>query len=83
MISCIIPQSKIAKIEIYVNTDKLSMATIKKKLGCQYIINGGLYNMSSFQPVNYLTVNNKIYSKVANPYGFAIKENKMIFFLWK
>ena len=79
MIATVIPSSSIKKISIYVNTKRKSMAQIKKELGCQYIINGGLFDMNTFKSVGYLTVDNQIISKVANPYGLAIKDNKMVF----
>lgn len=81
MLKTVIPMSSIAKMSIYVNSSKMTMANIKKKLGCQYIINLGLFNMTSFTSAGYLTVNGKVYSEVANPYGYAIdKSGKKIVF---
>ena len=39
---CTIPKGKIKKIAVCVNTGKKTMAQIKRELGCQYILNGGL-----------------------------------------
>lgn len=81
MLKAVIPMSSITKMSIYVNSSKLSMAKIKKKLGCQYILNLVLFDMSKFTPAGYLTVDNKVYSQVANPYGYAIdKSGKKIVF---
>lgn len=51
---------KPAKIQIYVNTARKTMAQIKKELGCDIIINGGIYNMSTFQPCCWLKVNGQL-----------------------
>lgn len=81
MLKTVIPMSSITKMSIYVNSSKLSMAKIKQKLGCQYIINLGLFNMNTFTSAGYLTVDGKVYSQVANPYGYAIdKSGKKIVF---
>jgi hypothetical protein len=42
--TAVIPFSKITKIELYMNTSKLTLAAIKKKTGCSHIINGGLFS---------------------------------------
>lgn len=39
-----IPLKDISKIEIYVNSKKKNLATIKKETGANHIINGGLFN---------------------------------------
>lgn len=79
MIATVIPSNTIKKIAIYVNTDRKTMAQIKQETGCQYIINGGLFDMNTFKSAGYLTVDGQVISKVANPYGLAIKDNKMTF----
>lgn len=76
---CTIPKANIRKAGIYVNSGKMTMAQVKKALGCQYIINGGLFNMSAFTPACYLTIDGQIQATVGNPYGFAIKDDKMVF----
>lgn len=75
----VIPKSKIAKISIYINTKRQSMSQIKKALGCQYILNAGLFNMATFKPINHLTVDEKVLSTTANPYGYGIKGTDLIF----
>lgn len=74
-----IPNNKIQKISIYVNAKRQSMTQIKKSLGCQYILNAGLFNMSTFKPINHLTVDGIVLSATANPYGYGIKGTNLIF----
>lgn len=47
---------KAKKISIYINKDYKTMQQIKTETGCDYIINGGLYDMSTFKPVCHLKV---------------------------
>lgn len=75
----IVPKSRISKISIYVNTKRQSMSQIKKALGCQYILNAGLFNINTFKPINHLTVDGKVLSANANPYGYGIKGTDLIF----
>ena len=42
------------KISIYINSRRKTAAEIKAETGCTAIINGGLYNMTSFLPVCHL-----------------------------
>ena len=51
-----IPLSNIQKIQIYVNTAKRSLSEIQAETGADYIINGTLYNMSTFKPNCHLRV---------------------------
>ncbi len=76
---CTIPKSCIRKIAIYVNTGKKTMAQIKRELGCQYILNGGLFRTASFAPVNHLTVDGKVLSANGNPYGYGISGTSLTF----
>ena len=76
---CTIPAESIRKIRIYVNSSKMSMGQVKKAVGCQYIINAGLYNMATFKPVNMLTVDGVVLSAGGNPYGYAIDGSKIVF----
>lgn len=76
---CTIPKDQITKIAIHVNTSRQSMSQVKRALGCQYILNGGLFNLGNFQPINYLTVDGKVLSSNGNPYGYAINGNMMTF----
>jgi uncharacterized protein YcbK (DUF882 family) len=51
------------KARIYINSKKKSLADIQKETGCDVIINGGLYNMSTFEPVCHLKADGKVYAK--------------------
>lgn len=61
-----IPLKDISKMEIYVNSKKKNLATIKKETGADYIINGGLYN-ANWTPCPLLKVDGKMVSK--DPYS--------------
>lgn len=74
-----IAKENIRKIAVYVNASKMTMAQVKKALGCQYILNAGLYDMGAFKPINYLTVDGKVLSASGNPFGYAINGSKMVF----
>lgn len=76
---CKIPKEKISRICVYQNTNRKSMSQIQKALGCQFMINGGLYNMNTFKPINQLTIDGIVLSKNGNPFGYAIKDGSMIF----
>jgi len=39
-----------AKVAIYINKQRKSMSAIQRELGCDAIINGGLFDMSAFTP---------------------------------
>lgn len=45
-----IPLEDIDRIQIYINTARKSLPTIRAETGSDYIINGTLYNMSTFRP---------------------------------
>lgn len=51
---------KAEKVRIYVNTYKRSMMQIQKEVGCDIIINGGIYDMATFQPLCHLKVDGKV-----------------------
>lgn len=51
-----IPISNIQRIQIYVNTARRSLSEIQAETGADYIINGTLYNMSTFKPNCHLRV---------------------------
>ena len=45
-----IPLGDIKQIQLYINTARKSLPTIRAETGADYIINGTLYNMSTFRP---------------------------------
>lgn len=55
------------KLQIYVNKSKLTIDQIKAKLGCDAIINGGLYN-AAFKPVCHLRVDGQ--QLATDPYEY-------------
>lgn len=55
-----IPLSNIQKIQIYVNTAKRSLSAIQAETGADYIINGTLYNMRTFEPNCHLKADGKV-----------------------
>ena len=52
----------ISKASIYINSGKKSLAAIKKETGCDVVINGGLYNMSTFKPLCHLKADGTVYA---------------------
>lgn len=51
---------KPSKVSIYVNSARKTMAQIKKETGADIIINGGIYNMSTFVPYCWLKADGKL-----------------------
>ena len=74
-----ISKNRIKKVALYNNAQKLTASQIQKNLGCQYLLNAGLFNMSTFKPVNNLTIDGVVLSKGGSPYGYAIKDNNVVF----
>lgn len=58
-----IPLSNIQRIQIYVNTAKRSLSAIQAETGADYIINGTLYNMRTFEPNCHLKANGEVLCK--------------------
>ena len=54
-----IPLKDIQKIQIYLNTSRKSLTAIQKETGADYIINGTLFNMSTFKPNCHLRVDGR------------------------
>ena len=74
-----IPFSKIKKIEYYVNTGKRTLKQIKAQKGCQYIINGGLFEWS-WKACPLLKVNGKMIS--TRPWakiGYGVDTNNLTY----
>ena len=49
------------KARIYINSQKKTLAAIQTETGCDVILNGGLFNMSTFKPVCHLKADGKVY----------------------
>ena len=67
-----IPLSKVKKIEIYVNAKRKSMDAVKRETGCQYILNGTLYDMQTFKVNCHMKSNGRVYgSPNYTVYGYS------------
>lgn len=55
-------------MQIYVNSAKKTLAAIKAETGADYIINGGLFSMSTWKPVCHLKVDGK--TLASDPYAY-------------
>ena len=67
-----IPLQDIQRIQIYLNTGRKSLAAIQKETGADYIINGTLFNMSTFKPNCHLRVDGRtIFSPAYDVAGYA------------
>lgn len=58
-----IPLSNIKRIQIYVNTARRSLFQIQAETGADYIINGTLYNMRTFEPNCHLKADGQVLCK--------------------
>lgn len=57
----IIPKEKIERIELYINSKKKTLEQIVQETGCDYAINGGLFN-ADWTACNHLRANGKQYA---------------------
>lgn len=63
---------KPSRLSIYVNTGRKTASQIKAETGCTALINGGLFNMSTYKPVCHLKVDGKALASDQYKYwGFA------------
>lgn len=70
---------KPTKISIYVNTGRKSAAAIKKELGCDALINGGLFDMTRFTPNCWLRVDGRtLHSENWSDFGFGWDINELV-----
>lgn len=51
------------KARIYINSKKKTLTAIKAETGCDVVINGGLYNMSTFKPLCHLKADGIVHAK--------------------
>lgn len=63
-----IPLNKITKIALIQTDCKKTMAQVKSAYGCQYIINGGVYNFTTHKPCCKFRANGVIYAD--DEYGY-------------
>ena len=60
------------KIAIYVNEGRKSTAKIKAETGCTALVNGGIFDMNTFEPLCHLKVDGEVLAKDQWGYfGFA------------
>ena len=60
-----IPLKDIQRIQLYINTARRSLSQIQRETGADYILNGTLYNMSTFVPNCHLKADGKVLCKPA------------------
>ena len=77
VLTATIPFTKISKIKIYVNSNRKTMAQIKRDLGCDYLINAGLYDMKTFKPMNMLVSDGKTLANSKGKYGMSFCDNSI------
>lgn len=73
-----IPFTKIEKIKIYVNSNRKSMPKIKRDLGCDYLINAGLFDMNTFKPMNMLVADGKLLSSSPGKIGMSFFDEHVV-----
>lgn len=59
---------KPTKVSIYVNRGRKTAEQIKSETGCTALINGGLFDMSTFKPVCHLKVDGQVLAKDSYKY---------------
>ena len=58
-----IPLKDIQRIQLCINTARRSLSQIQRETGADYILNGTLYNMSTFVPNCHLKADGKVLCK--------------------
>lgn len=64
-----IPLEKIDRIQIYINAARKSLSAIRAETGADYILNGTLFNMSTFEPNCHLKAEGEVLCRP--PYAVA------------
>ncbi|MDR3729482.1 MAG: hypothetical protein Q3X94_06850 [Oscillospiraceae bacterium] len=64
-----IPLGDIEQIQLYINTARKSLSAIRAETGADYILNGTLYNMSTFEPNCHLKAEGEVLCRP--PYAVA------------
>ncbi len=73
-----IPLSALTDSDIYLNPERKTMDEIKKETGCTHIINGGFYDMETFEAMNSLVVDGKVINFLPGKIGVSMKGNKVV-----
>ena len=63
-----VPLQQIRRLQLYINTGRKSVSAIRAETGAAYVLNGGLYNMGTFQPLCHLRAEGVTYAK--DPYSY-------------
>lgn len=67
------------KIQIYVNTGRKTAAQIQKELGCDVLINGGLYDMQRYTPDCWLKADGKLLNTWQwSAYGYGWDKDTLV-----
>lgn len=70
---------KPTRIAIYVNTGRKTAYAIQKELGCDVLINGGLYDMKFYAPDCWLKVDGKLlHSWQWSAFGYGWEKDKLV-----
>jgi LysM repeat protein len=84
MLSLKIPKSKITKIKpvltMKINGKYESMQQVKDRVGCDYIINAGTYNMTTYALDSGLKIDGKVLKE--GYHGFGTKDEKTLEFIY-
>lgn len=75
----VVPKSQILKMGIYYNDKEKTMSQIKKELGCDKIMNAGLYDLDTREPEGLLVVDGKTLHNTNGVFGYAINGSTMEF----
>ena len=63
-----IPLTDVERVQLYINTGRKSVSAVKAETGAAYILNGGIYNMSTFKPLCHLRADGVTYA--SDPYQY-------------
>lgn len=63
-----VPLQQIRRLQLYINTGRKSVSAIRAETGAAYVLNGGLYNMGTFQPLCHLRAEGVTYAR--DPYTY-------------
>lgn len=74
-----IPKGEIARAALYVNDKRKTMAQIKAELGCQYLLNAGLFDLNTFRPMNLLVKDGKTLSASRGKFGYSLQGASVAF----
>lgn len=72
-----IPFSQIYRTATYINTSKLTPTQVRENTGAKYVLNAGMFDMSTFKPcANTLRSQNQMYCHSATYPGYGLGKSK-------